>query len=116
MLFRSDNQEANIQIGQQVPALLGNTLTATGLSTQNITYIPTGVLLDVTPKISPEGRVTMRVVPQVSSLGQTLTLGQGLTAPVKDGKLWLGTWQQIFLLDCDIHARERAVAVTVVGE
>jgi thiamine phosphate synthase YjbQ (UPF0047 family) len=47
---------------------------------------------------------------------QATLLGQGLTVPVKDGKLWLGTWQQIFLLDCDIHARERTVAVTVVGE
>ncbi|HLW63815.1 MAG TPA: secondary thiamine-phosphate synthase enzyme YjbQ [Gemmataceae bacterium] len=47
---------------------------------------------------------------------QATLLGQGLTVPVKDGKLWLGTWQQIFLLECDIHARERAVAVTVVGE
>ena len=47
---------------------------------------------------------------------QATLLGQGLTVPVKDGKLWLGTWQQIFLLECDIHARERTVAVTVVGE
>jgi secondary thiamine-phosphate synthase enzyme len=47
---------------------------------------------------------------------QATLLGQGLTVPVKDGKLWLGTWQQIFLLECDINARERAVAVTVVGE
>src|SRR5262249_52551382 len=49
-----DNQEANIQVGQQVPALLGTTLAATGLSQQNITYIPTGVNLRVTAKISPD--------------------------------------------------------------
>ncbi|HEV3145265.1 MAG TPA: secondary thiamine-phosphate synthase enzyme YjbQ [Gemmataceae bacterium] len=47
---------------------------------------------------------------------QATLLGQGPTVPVKDGQLWLGTWQQIFLLECDIHARERTVAVTVVGE
>jgi secondary thiamine-phosphate synthase enzyme len=47
---------------------------------------------------------------------QATWLGQGVTVPVKDGQLWLGTWQQIFLLECDIHARDRTVAVTLVGE
>ena len=47
---------------------------------------------------------------------QATTLGQGLTVPVGDGKPVLGTWQQVFLLECDIHARERTLVVTVVGE
>jgi thiamine phosphate synthase YjbQ (UPF0047 family) len=36
--------------------------------------------------------------------------------PVSDGKLVLGTWQQIFHLECDIRPRERTVLVTVLGE
>ena len=47
---------------------------------------------------------------------QATLLGQNLTVPVSDGRLTLGTWQQIFLLECDTRARERKVAVTVLGE
>ena len=47
---------------------------------------------------------------------QATLLSQGVTVPLNEGKLWLGTWQQVFLLECDIHARERTVAVTVMGE
>lgn len=47
---------------------------------------------------------------------QATLLGQGLTIPIRDGQLWLGTWQQLFLIECDVRARERTIAVTVVGE
>jgi secondary thiamine-phosphate synthase enzyme len=47
---------------------------------------------------------------------QATTLGPSLTVPVGGGKLILGTWQQIFHIECDIHPRQRTVVVTVVGE
>jgi secondary thiamine-phosphate synthase enzyme len=47
---------------------------------------------------------------------QATLLGQGLTLPVAGGKLLLGTWQQVFLVECDVHPRERTVVVTVLGE
>jgi secondary thiamine-phosphate synthase enzyme len=47
---------------------------------------------------------------------QATLLGQSLTVPVADGKLVLGTWQQIFLLECDARPRDRTVVVTVMGE
>ena len=47
---------------------------------------------------------------------QATLLGPSLTVPVKDGQLWLGTWQQIFHLECDVKPRRRTIAVTVVGE
>lgn len=47
---------------------------------------------------------------------QATLLGPSLTVPVAGGKPVLGTWQQIFLLECDVHGRERSVVVTVVGE
>lgn len=47
---------------------------------------------------------------------QATTLGPDLTVPVHDGKLWLGTWQQIFHLECDVKPRRRTVAVTVMGD
>jgi secondary thiamine-phosphate synthase enzyme len=47
---------------------------------------------------------------------QATMLGPSLTVPVKDGKLVLGTWQQIFHLECDIKPRRRTIVITVVGE
>jgi secondary thiamine-phosphate synthase enzyme len=47
---------------------------------------------------------------------QATTLGPSLTVPVAQGRLTLGTWQQVFLLECDIRPRERTVVVTVLGE
>ncbi len=47
---------------------------------------------------------------------QATVLGPGLTVPVGDGKLLLGTWQQIVHLECDTRPRRRSVVVTVLGE
>jgi secondary thiamine-phosphate synthase enzyme len=47
---------------------------------------------------------------------QATLLGPGLTVPLGDGKLLLGTWQQIVHLECDIRPRQRTVIVTVLGE
>jgi secondary thiamine-phosphate synthase enzyme len=47
---------------------------------------------------------------------QATLIGPSLTVPFGDGKLLLGTWQQIIHLECDIHPRERTVIVTVQGD
>ena len=47
---------------------------------------------------------------------QASLLGPSLTVPIADGKLILGTWQQIFHLECDVRGRRRAVVVTVIGD
>lgn len=47
---------------------------------------------------------------------QATMLGPSLTVPVAEGALALGTWQQIFHLECDIKPRQRTVVVTVMGE
>jgi secondary thiamine-phosphate synthase enzyme len=39
-----------------------------------------------------------------------------LSVPVIDGKLCLGTWQQLILLDFDNRPRKRSVIVQVIGE
>jgi secondary thiamine-phosphate synthase enzyme len=43
-------------------------------------------------------------------------LGPGLTVPLHEGRLVLGTWQQIVVIDHDNNPRERRVFVQVVGE
>jgi secondary thiamine-phosphate synthase enzyme len=43
-------------------------------------------------------------------------MGPGLTVPVHEGTLVLGTWQQIVLIDHDNRPRSRKVFVQVMGE
>jgi secondary thiamine-phosphate synthase enzyme len=47
---------------------------------------------------------------------QATLLGPSLTVPIAVGKLVLGTWQQVFHLECDVRGRQRTVLVTVVGD
>ena len=47
---------------------------------------------------------------------QATLLGPSLTVPVRDGKLVLGTWQQVFHLECDVKPRRRTIVVTIYGE
>jgi secondary thiamine-phosphate synthase enzyme len=47
---------------------------------------------------------------------QATLLGPSLTVPIKEGRLVLGTWQQIFHLECDVKPRRRIIAVTVMGD
>ena len=43
-------------------------------------------------------------------------LGPGITVPLVEGRLTLGTWQQIILIDFDTRSRRRQIVVQVVGE
>ena len=47
---------------------------------------------------------------------QATMMGPSLTLPVKEGRLPLGTWQQVFHLECDVKPRRRTVIVTVLGD
>ncbi len=47
---------------------------------------------------------------------QATWLGPSISVPVSDGEPVLGTWQQIFHLECDIKPRRRSIVVTVTGE
>jgi len=46
---------------------------------------------------------------------QATTLGPEVTVPFKDGRVLLGTWQQIVHLECDVRERTRQVVVTVLS-
>jgi len=47
---------------------------------------------------------------------QATFIGPSLTVPIVNGSLRLGTWQQVFHLECDVKPRRRAIVVTVMGE
>lgn len=43
-------------------------------------------------------------------------MGPSETVPFSDGRIALGTWQRVILLELDTHPRARRVVVQVVGE
>ena len=67
-----NNQLAHIQVGNQIPVNqtsligLGGTGT-TDTTASSVTYLPTGVILDVQPRVTPGGLVYLNVHQQVSA-------------------------------------------------
>src|SRR5262249_52011990 len=72
-----DNQIAQIQAGQEVPRINGFTPSGTaGVITPTVQQRSIGIILQVTPRISPDGLVIMEVVARRDSLSnQQVSLG-----------------------------------------
>ncbi|MDP3704166.1 MAG: secondary thiamine-phosphate synthase enzyme YjbQ [Candidatus Omnitrophota bacterium] len=43
-------------------------------------------------------------------------IGPSLTVPIVDGRLQLGTWQQIVVIDFDVRPRTRSYLIQLIGE
>ncbi len=70
-ILASDNQEAAITVGQEVPFIVNTRTTETGQTINTIRYEDVGIILSVTPHINPEGLVIMDVAPEISTLTDT---------------------------------------------
>ncbi len=46
---------------------------------------------------------------------QSALLGPSVSISIRGGKLELGTWQQIVLINHDVHPRLRKVSLTIIG-
>ncbi len=70
-----DNQTASLQVGQLVPIQTGSQTSALGSGSvfNQDTYQPTGVILQVTPRVNDGGLVTLDVSQQVSSVASPAT-------------------------------------------
>src|SRR5262249_47239695 len=76
-----DNQSARVFVGQNFPIIQGSTINAQGFAQAAVNYEPVGVELLVTPKISPDGKILMRVTPTVSTpQTTTVAVGNGIFA------------------------------------
>ena len=62
-----DNEKASINVGTKISVSTGTTTTSGGNSVESRSYIDTGVLLTVTPRINAGGRVTLDINQEVSS-------------------------------------------------
>ncbi len=63
-----DNQPAFIQVGQRVPRIIGSTVNQNGQS-NSVALENVGLILGVTPRVSPDGTVVMEIDAEKSSLG-----------------------------------------------
>lgn len=88
-----DGQLAQIQVGQSVPVINGITNTGNnGVVSPNIEYDDSGLILDVTPRISPDGQIVMEVIAERSAYDLDngvpvyvdATTGTTIQSPIKD--------------------------------
>ena len=87
-----DNQPANVQIGQNVPTITTVNNSAVTGQVNSITYTKVGVILGVTPRISPDGLVVMQIDAEKSVLEPEATgipifsspTGQVVRSPIID--------------------------------
>jgi type II secretion system protein D len=82
-----DGQQGSVQVGQDVPTIQGVSLTQFG-QTNNIVYRSVGLILQVIPRISPDGLVVMQILANKSQVSNDpgipisiATGGQVVTAP-----------------------------------
>ncbi|MGC3967663.1 MAG: secretin N-terminal domain-containing protein [Pirellulales bacterium] len=66
-----DNQAAFVQVGSRVPRVQGVTINTTG-QVNNVVDVNVGLILGVTPRISPDGLVVMEIDAEKSALGPEL--------------------------------------------
>lgn len=77
-LVTLDNHKARLQIGDQVPIVTqtaSSTTTSTPALVSTVEYRNTGVILDVTPRISGDDKVVLDIVQEVSAVAKTVTSG-----------------------------------------
>jgi secondary thiamine-phosphate synthase enzyme len=108
--------EAGIRNGSIHVTAIGSTASVT-----TIEYEPGAVqdLKDAIRALAPPDRAYAHEMTWHDGNGhshvQAALLGPSIVVPIRDGRLRLGTWQQVIVINHDIHARRRPVEVTVIG-
>lgn len=68
-LMALDGQPGYVQVGQNVPRIVATNIDALGGQTNSITYEAVGLILQVVPRISPDGLVVMQITANKSEVG-----------------------------------------------
>lgn len=95
-IMAGNNQEASIQIGDEVPILTSQSVPLvsqqTSFQTSTINYRNTGILLTLRPQINARGLVTLEIAQEVSSASATTTgVNNTPTISVRQAKTTLTT-------------------------
>ena len=70
----SDNREASIQVGQQIPiatSTITEPTTTTSAITSSVQYKDIGIILKVKPQVNESGLVSLELSQEISTLGET---------------------------------------------
>jgi type II secretory pathway component GspD/PulD (secretin) len=62
------NNLSTINVGQNVPLVDGVTITSVGQTNPNVVRQRTGIILEVTPRVTPDGTIAMEVYAEKSAL------------------------------------------------
>ena len=84
-----DGEKATLKVGEKYPIATGSFQAGVGVSANSVsplvntqfTYTDVGVQLDVTPRIHPDGDVSMKLTISITSIAQNVNIG-GITQPV----------------------------------
>lgn len=85
----TDSEKASIKIGDKIPYATGSFGTPVGIGgvggglgvNTQFQFADVGVRLEITPRIHPDGRVTLKTAMEVSNVSSTVTIG-GVQQPV----------------------------------
>ncbi len=75
-----NNQPAYVNVGQSVPQITGLGVSGVGTATSGVEYQDVGVILQVTPRVSPDGMVVMQILANrsdVAPLSEGIPIGIG---------------------------------------
>jgi len=78
-----NNEEATITVGKKIPMITGSRTTNDGQIINTIQWQNVGIILTVTPHITPDSVVEMALSPEISNLsGETVQIQTGVNARV----------------------------------
>ncbi len=85
----TDNEKATLKVADKIPIATGSFGTPVGIGTATgavgvntqFTYTEVGVILEITPRVHPDGQVTLKTVMELSNLNGQSTIG-GISQPI----------------------------------
>jgi general secretion pathway protein D len=85
----TDNEKATLTIADKIPIATGSFGTPLGIGTgvgsvgvnTQFTYTDVGVKMEITPRVHPDGQVTLKASLEISNLNGSQTIG-GITQPI----------------------------------
>ncbi|QEM70291.1 type II secretion system protein GspD [Geobacter sp. FeAm09] len=77
-ILTSDNKEAEIVVGQNVP-FQGSSTVSSGVTTTSVERKDVGITLKIKPQISEGDYIRMDLSQEISAIGSTVTVGSGTT-------------------------------------
>jgi secondary thiamine-phosphate synthase enzyme len=113
-------QASQVQVGVAVVFGVGSTLAVTTMEYESGGVVDLQAAIErLLPRAAPGGGDYAHNVRNGDTNAhahlRAALIGPSETVPIIDGRLGLGTWQQVVLLDFDDRPRQRTVSVTVLS-